>query len=97
VNDFQQGVDKIILGDGFSTLMEGVFGLDRELLTGTEVPTHINHGSSYFVRDALFYDTDDHQLYQLDRSSWDPRDVEATLLATFGNGVQLQTSDFILG
>ena len=26
-----------------------------------------------------------------------PREAEVTLLATFSNGVQLQTSDFILG
>jgi Ca2+-binding RTX toxin-like protein len=95
VTDFQPGVDKIILADGFLDIPEGVFGLDRELLTGTEAPTHMR--GSPFARDVLFFDTDDHQLYQLDRSGWSSSEVTATLLATFGNGVQLQTSDFILG
>lgn len=95
VTDFQPGVDKIVLGDGFSTYYQNVFGLDGELMTGTEAPTHMRGG--YYGRDVLFYDTDDHQLYQLNRSWGSPYAVEATLLATFGNGVQLQTSDFILG
>jgi hypothetical protein len=69
----------------------GPFGTDGELWTGTEVPTHWNQG-----RDALFYDTDDHQLYQLSRAWNHPREIEATLLVTFSNDVQLQASDFIL-
>ena len=55
VTDFQQGVDKIVLGDQSPP----PFGIDVELWTGTEVPTHINGR-----RDQLFYDTDDHQLYR---------------------------------
>lgn len=91
VTDFQQGIDKIVLGDGLGNVHLGPFGIDGELWTGTEVPTHINGG-----RDTLFYDTDDHQLYQLSRAWNHPREVEATLLVTFSNDVQLQTSDFIL-
>ncbi|MBX9778593.1 MAG: hypothetical protein K2Y71_29835 [Xanthobacteraceae bacterium] len=89
VTDFQAGFDKIVLRtDSFGSLP---FGLDGELWTGTEVPTHRN------ARDVLFYDTDDHQLYYLSPSWNNPREVEATLLATFSNGAQLQASDFILG
>jgi Ca2+-binding RTX toxin-like protein len=87
VTDFQSGVDKIVLDDTFSGLP---FGNDLELWTGTEVPTF------RVDRDVLFYDTDDHQLYQLNAVWNHPHEVEATLLATFSNGVQLQTSDFIL-
>jgi Ca2+-binding RTX toxin-like protein len=92
VTDFQAGVDKIVLGDGFNTFI-GPFGTDGELWTGTELPTHYPRQT----RDMLFYDTDDHQLYQVARAWNHPYEVELTLLATFGNGVQLQTSDFILG
>jgi Ca2+-binding RTX toxin-like protein len=96
VTDFQSGVDKIVLRDGFSSYYQGVFGADSELMTGTEVPTHMRIGG--YARDVLFYDTDDHQLYELSRASWSPYgEVDATLLATFSNGVQLHTSDFILG
>jgi Ca2+-binding RTX toxin-like protein len=90
VTDFQQGVDKIVLGDLLGDIFLP-FGVDHELWTGTEVPT-FNGG-----RDHLFYDTDDHQLYVISRAWNHPREVEATLLATFSNDVQLQTSDFILG
>jgi Ca2+-binding RTX toxin-like protein len=93
VTDFQQGVDKIVLGDGFSNVHIGPFGTDGVLWTGTEVPTQY----PYAGRDMLFYDTDDHQLYQVARAWNHPYEAEVTLLATFGNGVQLQTSDFILG
>ena len=92
VTDFQAGVDKIVLGDGFNTYI-GPLGTDGELWTGTEVPTQFSHRG----QDALFYDTDDHQLYQISRAWNHPHQADATLLATFGNGVQLQTSDFILG
>ena len=68
------------------------FGTDLELWTGTEVPTHMSGG-----RDVLFFDTDDHQLYVVSREWNHPREADVTLLATFSNGVQLQTSDFILG
>lgn len=90
VTDFQPGVDKIVLRDGF-LVYGGPFGPDGELLTGTEVPVlnPDNHHSNLMRK--LFYDTDDHQLYQVDFG----RD-EVTLLATFSNGVQLQASDFIL-
>lgn len=86
VTDFQPGFDKIVLGEGLNFLP---FGHDQELLTGTELPPeHPNHtGPTRFER--LFFDTDDHQLYQLSAFGG------AELLATFGNGVQLQTSDFI--
>jgi Ca2+-binding RTX toxin-like protein len=91
VTDFQAGVDKIVLGDGFNTF-NGPFGTDGELWTGTELPTWYPPS-----REALFYDTDDHQLYQVSQAWNHPHFAELTLLATFGNGVQLQTSDFILG
>jgi Ca2+-binding RTX toxin-like protein len=88
VMDFQQGVDKIAL-NGFSSHNIGAFGFDGELLTGTEVPTSTHNGPPRGDLDRVFYDTDDHALYQLNFYG------EATLLATFANGVQLQTSDFI--
>jgi Ca2+-binding RTX toxin-like protein len=82
ITDFQSGVDKIGLRDGF-----GLFplGRDSELWTGTELPQGNRPRGD---EDRLFYDTDDHQLYQLNGFN------EATLLATFSNGAQLQTSDF---
>jgi Ca2+-binding RTX toxin-like protein len=86
VTDFQSGVDKIVLRDGFSILS---FGLDGELWTGTDLPTFPSHHGSY-GRDRLFYDSDDHQLYQIN-----PYAGDSTLLATFSNGAQLQTSDFL--
>jgi len=89
ITDFQPGVDTIILGEGFGW-HTGPFGIDGVLATGTEIPTRVR-----FDRDMLFYDTDDHQLYQLSRPWNHQQPVEATLLATFGNGVQLQASDFI--
>ena len=89
VTDFESGVDKIVLDYTFSALP---FGTDLELWTGTEVPTHMSGG-----RDVLFFDTDDHQLYVVSREWNHPREADVTLLATFSNGVQLQTSDFILG
>jgi hypothetical protein len=93
VTDFQSGVDKVHLREGFF-VPGGPFGRDGELWTGTELPPELDPGSinnTQLIRDRLFYDTDDHQLYQLGRFN------EPTLLATFSNGVQLQTSDFILG
>jgi Ca2+-binding RTX toxin-like protein len=90
ITDFQPGVDKIILGDGFGW-HTGPFGRDGMLASGTEIPAGVRFG-----RDMLFYDTDDHQLYQLSQPWNHQQPVEATLLATFGNNVQLQTSDFIV-
>jgi Ca2+-binding RTX toxin-like protein len=88
VTDFQPGLDKIELGDGFNN---APFGSDGVLWTGTQPPT------TYGGRDQLFYDTDNHQLFQVSHT-WDsPYQAELTLLATFSNGVQLQASDFILG
>jgi Ca2+-binding RTX toxin-like protein len=99
--DFQPGVDKIALGDGFSApvlfngAFHGSFGTDGQLRSGTDVsevqyPIYPNHGA----RDELYFDTDDGQLYQLtyDHSNYT---VEAELLASFANGAQLTTSDFI--
>lgn len=83
ITDFQQGADKIVLGDGFSVHI-GPFGLDGELATGTQVPLYQGD------RDWLFYDTDNYALYQLSPYG------EATLLVAFSNPVQLQTSDFVL-
>jgi Ca2+-binding RTX toxin-like protein len=84
ITDFQSGVDKIVLGDEFGW---HPLGPDGELVSGTEIPSHAR-----FDHDLLFYDTDDHQLYQLGvryNGEYHP-----TLLATFGNGVTLQSSDF---
>jgi Ca2+-binding RTX toxin-like protein len=83
VMDFQQGVDKIILGTGLNFLP---FGHDLELLSGTELPPEVSH---WRYDDRVFYDTDDHQLYELTPHG------EATLLVTFANPIQLQTSDFV--
>ena len=91
ITDFQQGVDKIVL-DGFSVHNVGAFGIDGELWTGTEVPRYQNEPVSPTGndRDWVFFDTDDHILYQLNRFS------EPTMLVTFTSDIQLQTSDFIL-
>jgi Ca2+-binding RTX toxin-like protein len=93
VTDFQPGVDKIVLGDGFNNGHPGPFGTDGVLWTGTELPTQY----PYAGHDMLFYDTNDHQLFQVSHAWNSPYDAELTLLATFSNGVQLQASDFILG
>lgn len=90
VTDFQSGVDKIVLDDTFS---QALFNSDGELWTGTEVPTQFPH---LMTREVLFYDTDDHQLYSITREWNHPHMADATLLATFSNGVQLQASDFVL-
>jgi Ca2+-binding RTX toxin-like protein len=88
VMDFQQGVDKISL-NGFSSHNSGALGFDGELRTGTEVPISTHSGPPRGDLDRVFYDTDDYALYELGPYG------DATLLATFANGVQLQTSDFI--
>src|SRR4029079_3643893 len=96
------GVDKIALADGFSAptpvygtsnQFHGSFGTDGQLRPGADVPD-VHGGYTYGARDELYYDTDDGQLYQL---SYDHQNytVDAELLATFANGVQLTTSDFI--
>jgi Ca2+-binding RTX toxin-like protein len=87
ITDFQSGVDKIVLGDGFGSRP---FGQDGELAAGTEIPSRAR-----FDHDLLFYDTDDHQLYQLSVPYNRQQETHATLLATFGNGVELHTSDFV--
>lgn len=92
VTDFQPGVDKIALGEGFNNAL-GPFGTDGVLWTGTAPPTQY----PYVGHDMLFYDTDDHQLFQVSHAWNSPYEAELTLLATFSNGVQLQASDFILG
>jgi hypothetical protein len=89
ITDFQQGVDKIVL-DGFGGSRSGAFGADGELESGTEAPMFHGGGGPPRPRDTVFFDTDDHILYQLNRSS------EPTILATFSTDIQLQTSDFIL-
>ena len=89
ITDFQQGIDKISL-NGFTFHNVGAFGIDGELWTGTEVPTPTHDVPQHGDRDKVFYDTDDHTLYQLNPYG------EATLLAAFTVDVQLQTSDFIL-
>jgi Ca2+-binding RTX toxin-like protein len=90
VTDFQSGLDKIVLRDGF-LVYGGPFGSDGELWTGTEVPVPNPYDHHSAGGRKLFYDTDDHQLYQVDFNR-----AEVTLLATFSNGAQLQASDFIL-
>ena len=91
VTDFQPGVDKIVLGDGS--------GLHRHSASTASSGPERRCRPTYprQRRDMLFYDTDDHQLYQVARAWNHPYEAELTLLATFSNGVQLQTSDFILG
>jgi len=89
VTDFQSGVDKIVVGDGFRTFHHGVFGFDGELWTGTQLPTHWDGGPESF-----FYNTENHQLYYVIQA--DPLGPTFAPLASFGYLVQLQTSDFIL-
>jgi len=84
VMDFEQGIDKIVLSAGFHSGGFNPFGADGELERGTEVPHRGMHGGS----DQVFFDTDDHVLYQLNGF------FEPTMLATFANDVQLHTSDF---
>jgi Ca2+-binding RTX toxin-like protein len=92
IYDFQPGVDKIALNDGFyASGYFATFGRDGQLATGTELPDYAGHHNQP-GRDWLFYDTDDHQLWQLSPVYGG---VGAELLATFANGVQLQTSDFV--
>jgi len=85
LTDFQQGIDKIVLGQGLSFLP---FGHDLELLAGTELPPSSPTHDAY-RGERLFYDTDDHQLYELNPFTG------PSLLVTFANGIQLQTSDFL--
>jgi Ca2+-binding RTX toxin-like protein len=89
VTDFQQGVDKVVVNDSFRTFHQDVFGFDGELWTGTEVPTHWDSGPESF-----FYKTDSHELYYVVQGT--PAGPTFALLASFENGVQLQTSDFIV-
>jgi len=90
ITDFQPGVDKIELGNGFNN---APFGSDGVLWTGTQPPTTYPYGGN----DMLFYDTDDQQLFQVSHAWNSPYEAELTLLATLSNGVQLQAGDFILG
>jgi Ca2+-binding RTX toxin-like protein len=88
ITDFESGIDTI--WDVATAFQDDLpFGYDGILATGTAVPTM---GTA--DHDALFYDTDDYALYEL----WYNADghADATLLATFTNGVQLQTSDFTM-
>jgi len=94
VTDFQPGVDRIALRTGGGNFLGdggpyGTFGPDYQLESGPDVSVIENWR---VVDDQLFYDTDDHQLYQV--TSTRHFGAEATLLATFANDVQLQTSDF---
>ena len=89
ITDFQQGVDKIVL-DGFGGPLAGAFGADGELASGTEAPMLPRGGGPPRPIDRVFFDTDDHILYQLNNFGG------PTVLATFTVDVQLQTSDFIL-
>ena len=89
ITDFQQGIDKIVL-DGHGTRLSGPFGLDGELERGTEAPVwQGGHGPPRPI-DRVFFDTDDHILYQINHFG------PPTMLATFSTDIQLQTSDFLL-
>jgi hypothetical protein len=103
IYDFQPGIDKIALGDGFDAPLRfgqsgnyyrGSFGPDGELRTGTDVSEALVFGGYYRARDELYFDIDDQQLYELSFNGYG-QTIEAHLLATFANGVQLSTSDFI--
>jgi Ca2+-binding RTX toxin-like protein len=87
IADFESGIDKIWGAAGW--YQDSLpFGHDGILASGTNVPTVSNAD-----RDSLFYDTDDYSLYEIRYN--DDGEATATLMATFTNGVQLQTSDFI--
>lgn len=95
VMDFEPGVDRIALRVGGSSGFSGsdtTFGSDHQLETGTDVWDHVR-SVGWRGQDQLFYDADDHQLYQITRDGPAPG-VDVSLLATFANDVQLQTSDF---
>jgi Ca2+-binding RTX toxin-like protein len=98
VFDFQKGVDRIALA-GFESpvnsdgVYTGSFGRDGQLMTGTDVSS-IPAPGHHPVPEALFFDTDEHQLYELTYDAYN-HTYQADLLATFTNGVVLDTSDFI--
>jgi Ca2+-binding RTX toxin-like protein len=103
IYDFQPGADKIALANGFTepyqvyggSSFRGSFGSDGELRTGTDV-SEVQFTTGYYgvARDQLFFDTNDSQLYQLSYDNTN-HTVHAELLATFANGIQLSTNDFI--
>jgi Ca2+-binding RTX toxin-like protein len=99
VLDFQKSVDRIALA-GFEPpvntngVYSGSFGRDGQLMTGTDVssaPLPLGH---HPVPEALFFDTDDHQLYELTYDALN-HTYQSDLLATFTNGTVLDTGDFI--
>jgi Ca2+-binding RTX toxin-like protein len=95
VTDFTPGVDKIALGEGFFEPggFRPTFGGDGELRSGTDVSAALR-SVGHRGGDTLFWDTDDHQLYQITNGSYH-HPATASLLATFSNDIQLHTSDFI--
>ncbi len=63
ITDFQSGIDKIGLRDGF-----GLFPLGRRIAGALDRDRTASGGNRpRGDEDRLFYDTDDHQLYQLNR------------------------------
>jgi Ca2+-binding RTX toxin-like protein len=88
ITDFESGVDTIGQTAG-AFPGNDPFGIDGVLGTGTDLPA-INNGDG----DGLFYDTDDFQLFRLYYDA--AGNVTSDLLATFTNGVQLQTGDFFV-
>jgi Ca2+-binding RTX toxin-like protein len=88
ITDFESGADTIGQTAG-AFPGNDPFGIDGVLATGTDLPT-TDSGDG----DGLFYDTDDFQLFRLFYDA--EGNVTSDLLATFTNGVQLQTSDFFI-
>jgi Ca2+-binding RTX toxin-like protein len=99
VFDFQKGVDRIALAGfespvNYNGVYTGSFGRDGQLMTGIDVSSIPAPEGHHPVPEALFYDTDDHQLYELTYDAYN-RTYQSDLLATFANGTVLDTSDFI--
>jgi Ca2+-binding RTX toxin-like protein len=89
VTDFEVGVDKLRL-EGWGS---NPFGSDGRLAKGTDVLESSVKGTE------LFFDTDDHALYEItfyDDGGWfGPTTYSYELVATFTNGANLTEADFL--
>jgi Ca2+-binding RTX toxin-like protein len=88
ITDFQVGVDHIVIQN---SSWDQAFGKDHVLLSGDNV--YANQYSTVGVgySDRLFWDTDDHQLWQI---TYVEGTAQPMLMASFDSQVQLHASDF---